>query len=169
MKNCYCIILGLCHMLNTKVKSIKTYSFLTSANPSLRLWRRSTSSISYTLISKGSFMAPPSGGRSTHWPAAPTFLPSEEVSGRGAGIRRRRCRPGGVTQGNALHVGRRWTAEFAGMLLNMYEACKMLEDLKQKWFWGKCRLENRVNAKQIPDMPNNLGFLNLNGRNRLTC
>lgn len=65
-------------------------------------------------------MEPPSGGRSTHWPAAPAFLPGEEVSGSGAGISRRRCRPGEVRQGNALHLGHRCTPgiskEFIGML-----------------------------------------------------
>ncbi len=58
---------------------------------SLLLCRRSTSSISYTFISKGSFTELPSDGRSTHWP--PTFLLRDEVSGRGAGIRRRRWKP----------------------------------------------------------------------------
>lgn len=55
----------------------------------LRLCNLSTSSISYTLISKGSFNGPDIGGRSTHWPVAPAFIPREEVSGKGAGIRRR--------------------------------------------------------------------------------
>lgn len=58
-----------------------------------RLWSRSTSSISYTLISKGSFNGPDIGGKSTHWPAVPAFFPREEVSGRGAGISRLLWKP----------------------------------------------------------------------------
>ncbi|TNN84130.1 hypothetical protein EYF80_005457 [Liparis tanakae] len=58
-----------------------------------RLWSRSTSSISYTLISKGSFRGPDIGGKSTHWPAVPTFFPREEESGRGAGMSRLLWKP----------------------------------------------------------------------------
>lgn len=81
----------------------------TSAGPSLggrrRRCRRSTSSISYTLISKGSFSAPArGGGRSTHCPGRLGLRPRAAASGRGAGISRRRCRPG--TDSQALDAQR---------------------------------------------------------------
>lgn len=81
----------------------------TSAGPSLgvrrRRCRRSTSSISYTLISKGSFSAPArGGGRSTHCPGRLGFRPRAAASGRGAGISRRRCRP--ETDSRALDAQR---------------------------------------------------------------
>lgn len=57
--------------------------------------RRSTSSISYTLISKGSFSEPArGGGRSTHCPGRLGLRPRAAASGSGAGISRLRCRPG---------------------------------------------------------------------------
>lgn len=72
---------------------------LTSARSSLGggrcRCRRSTSSISYTLISKGSFSEPARGrGRSTHCPGRLGLRPRAAVSGNGAGISRLRCRPG---------------------------------------------------------------------------
>lgn len=78
---------------------------LTSAGSSLGAGRcrcrRSTSSISYTLISNGSFREPDrGGGRSTHCPGRLGLRLRAAASGSGAGISRRRCRPG--TESRAL-------------------------------------------------------------------
>ena len=82
---------------------------LTSALSSWRrLWSRSTSSISYTLISKGSFSGPDIGGKSTHWPAALAFFPREEVSGRGAGISRLLWKPTKPRHSLHLWYRQRW-------------------------------------------------------------
>lgn len=75
-----------------------TVASLTLASSSLRgrrcRCRRSTSSISYTLISKGSFREPArGGGRSTHCPGRLGLRPKAAASGSGAGISLRRCRP----------------------------------------------------------------------------
>lgn len=75
-----------------------TVASLTLASFSLRgsrcRCRRSTSSISYTLISKGSFREPArGGGKSTHCPGRLGFRPKAAASGSGAGISLLRCRP----------------------------------------------------------------------------
>lgn len=82
---------------------------LTSGGSSLGSGRcrcsRSTSSISYTLISKGSFREPArGGGRSTHCPGRLGLRPRAAVSGIGAGISRLLCRPG--TESRALDARR---------------------------------------------------------------
>lgn len=80
--------------INHYVEQVGNDPLLTSVVSSCRLlWSRSTSSISYTLISKGSFNGPDIGGKSTHWPAVLAFFPREEVSGRGAGISRLLWKP----------------------------------------------------------------------------
>lgn len=75
-----------------------TAASLTLTSLSLRGSRcrcsRSTSSISYTLISKGSFREPArGGGKSTHCPGRLGLRPKAAASGSAAGISLLRCRP----------------------------------------------------------------------------